>query len=146
MILIVDANVIISALIRDSTSRELLTISSFTFYSPDALLDSIEKYKEEFIEKSGLSREEFETLLDFILEKVAIVKQEEYKSKLEQANEIIGKIDVEDINYVALALSISNDGIWSDDKDFQKQNTIKIWTTKEVVKSTEEEHSEGKTI
>ena len=47
MILIVDVNVIISALIKDSKSREVLTFSSFIFYSPDTLLESIEKYEEE---------------------------------------------------------------------------------------------------
>lgn len=55
MIFIVDVNVVISALIRDGMSRELLTIPSFTFYSPDTLLESIEKYKDEIMEKSRLS-------------------------------------------------------------------------------------------
>ncbi|MBS3098861.1 hypothetical protein J4462_01470 [Candidatus Pacearchaeota archaeon] len=81
MILIADANAVISALIKDGKSRELLTLSQFTFYSPDKLIESIEKYKEEFIEKSGLSIEDFETLLNFILEKIIIVKQEDYESK-----------------------------------------------------------------
>ena len=91
---VIDANVIISALIRDSKSRELLTLSPFTLYSPDTLLGSIEKYKDEFIEKSGLTVEDFETLLNFILEKVTIIEQEGYESKLKQADEIIGHIDI----------------------------------------------------
>ena len=133
MILIVDANVIISALIRDSKTRELLTISPFTLYSPDTLLDSINKYKDEFIEKSGLSKEDFETLLNFILEKVIIIRQEEYKSKTEQADEIMSHIDIEDVDYMALALSIENDGIWSDDAHFQIQDKIKIYKTNDIV-------------
>jgi predicted nucleic acid-binding protein len=142
MILIVDANIIISALIRESKSRELLTISPFTLYSPDTLLDSIEKYKDEFTEKSGLSTEDFETLLNFILEKVTIVKKEEYKSKLEQADEIMSHIDVEDVNYIALALSRENDGIWSDDAHFQKQDKIKVYKTEDIVKLVKEEDDE----
>jgi len=144
MILIVDANVIISALIRDSKSRELLTISPFTLYSPDTLLDSINKYKEEFIEKSGLSAEDFETLLNFILEKVTIIKQEEYKSKLEQADKIMGHIDIEDVDYIALALSIENGRIWSDDAHFQKQDKIKSYKTEDIVKIVEKEMAERK--
>jgi len=139
MILIVDANVIISALIKDNKSRELLTIPPFTLYSPDTLLDSINKYREEFIEKSGLSAEDFETLLNFILDKVTIVKQEEYNSELEQADEIMGHIDIEDVNYIALALSIQNDGIWSDDAHFQKQDKIKVFKTEDIVKLMEKE-------
>lgn len=139
MILIVDANVIISALIKDSKSRELLTTSNFTFYSLDTLLDSINKYKKEIIDKSKLSKEDFEILLDFIIEKIIIIKQENYKSKLEQANEIIGNIDLEDIPYVALALSIENDGIWTDDFHFQKQDRIKIYRTEYIIKIVDEE-------
>src|SRR3989344_178562 len=138
MILIADANAVISALIKDGKSRELLTLSQFTFYSPDKLIESIEKYKEEFIEKSGLSIEDFETLLNFILEKIIIVKQEDYESKLEQADKIIGHIDVEDVYYIALALSIENDGIWSDDVHFQKQDEIKVYKTEDIIKIVEE--------
>jgi len=111
MILIVDVNVIISALIKDSKSREVLTFSSFIFYSPDTLLESIEKYEEEIMEKSGIMGEEFETLLNFILGKVNVVKQEDYKFKLEEAKGILGHVDVEDVPFIALALSIENDGI-----------------------------------
>jgi predicted nucleic acid-binding protein len=134
MILIVDANVIISALIRDSKTREILALSPFTLYSPDTLIESIDKYKQEFIDKSGLSEEDFGTLLNFILEKVTIVKQEGYKSKLEQTKEIMRNVDIEDANYIALALSMENDGIWSDDAHFGKQDKIKIWKTKDIVK------------
>ena len=137
MILIVDANIIISALIRNSKTRELLTIFSFTLYSPDTLLESIEKYKEEFIEKSGLTSKDFEILLNFLLEKITVVKQKEYKSKIEQAKSIIGHIDIEDIDYIALALSMKNDGIWSDDAHFQKQDRIKIYKTEDIVKIVE---------
>ncbi|MBI2045042.1 hypothetical protein HYT23_03215 [Candidatus Pacearchaeota archaeon] len=142
MILIVDANVVISALIRNSKSRELLTISPFTFYSPDTLLESIEKYKEEFIQKSELSDKDFETLLGFILEKITIVNQREYKPKLEQARDIISHIDIGDVNYIALALSVENDGIWSDDTHFQKQDKIKVYKTEDIVRLMEKENFE----
>ena len=135
MIFIVDVNVVISALIRDSTSRGLLTASPFTFYSPDTLLGSIEKYKDEIIEKSGLSAGDFETLLDFILGKITIIRKHKYELKLEQANNIMGNIDIEDVPFIALALSIENNGIWTDDSDFERQNTIKIWKTEDILKS-----------
>jgi len=139
MILIVDANVVISALIRNSKSRELLTISPFVLYSPDTLLESIEKYKEEFIQRSELSDKDFETLLSFILEKITIVNQQEYKSKLEQAQDIIGHIDIGDVDYIALALSVKNDGIWSDDAHFQKQDKIKVYQTEDIVRLIEKD-------
>ncbi|MBS3060935.1 MAG: hypothetical protein J4432_05530 [DPANN group archaeon] len=33
----------------------------------------------------------------------------------------------------ALALSIDNDGLWTADKDFDKQNKIKVWKTKDLI-------------
>ena len=134
MIFIVDVNVVISALIRDSTSRGLLTASPFAFYSPDTLLLSIKKYKDEIIEKSGLTSGEFETLLDFILGKITIIKNEEYESNLEQASIIMGNIDLEDVPFIALALSIENDGIWSDDRDFDRQDSINVCNAEDVLK------------
>ena len=137
MILIVDANVVISALIRDGKSRELLIYSPFTFYSPDSLLESIEKYKDEFVKKSGLTLEEFEVVLNFILKRIIIVKKEEYESQLMRANEIMGHIDVEDVAYVALALFIEGSVIWSDDAHFQKQDEIQVYRTEDVVRRIE---------
>jgi predicted nucleic acid-binding protein len=45
----------------------------------------------------------------------------------------MGKIDIEDVNYIALALSIENNGIWSDDKHFLKQDKIRVYRTEEII-------------
>jgi predicted nucleic acid-binding protein len=29
-------------------------------------------------------------------------------------------------------LAVPNEGIWTEDKDFEKQKTVKIWKTKEL--------------
>ena len=52
---------------------------------------------------------------------------------MDEAKEIIGKIDEKDIQFVALALSIKNDGIWSNDKHFEKQNKIQIFKTANII-------------
>ena len=41
-------------------------------------------------------------------------------------------IDEKDAPIIACALAISNEGIWTEDKHFEKQNRIKIWKTKEL--------------
>ncbi|GAH81434.1 unnamed protein product, partial [marine sediment metagenome] len=48
-------------------------------------------------------------------------------------DEIFGIIDKKDIAFIALALSIKNDGIWSNDKDFDQQTEIKVFTTNEIM-------------
>ena len=42
-------------------------------------------------------------------------------------------IDEKDVQFIALALSIKNDGIWTNDKHFKKQNAIKILTTHDII-------------
>jgi len=53
---------------------------------------------------------------------------------LDEAEEIIGRIDLDDIPFIVLALAIQNDGIWTEDKDFRRQSRIKIWSTAELIK------------
>lgn len=44
------------------------------------------------------------------------------------------RIDPSDTPFIALALSIESDGIWSDDDHFQMQDRVRIWKTKELVR------------
>jgi predicted nucleic acid-binding protein len=43
-------------------------------------------------------------------------------------------IDLNDSPILACALAIDNQGIWTEDKDFEKQNKIKIWKTADLKK------------
>jgi predicted nucleic acid-binding protein len=42
------------------------------------------------------------------------------------------RIDPDDSPFIALAMSIENEGIWSDDKHFMVQDAIKIWKTAQL--------------
>ncbi len=83
MIFIIDVNVVISALIRNGKSRELLIDSPFILYSPETLIPSIRKYENLILEKSRLSKDEFKILLNLIIDKIVIVKKENYQKFLE---------------------------------------------------------------
>jgi predicted nucleic acid-binding protein len=58
-----------------------------------------------------------------------------YEEKIKEALKIMVDIDIKDTPYVALALSFDNDGIWSEDKGFFKQDKIKVWKTQEIIKA-----------
>jgi len=55
------------------------------------------------------------------------------KPHLEEANKLIGSIDPNDIPFVALALAVENDGIWSSDKHFKRIKGIKVWKTSDLL-------------
>jgi len=42
--LVIDANIILSALIKDSTTRKILIGSAIDFYAPEYLIEEVEKY------------------------------------------------------------------------------------------------------
>ena len=138
MNIVVDTNIFISALIKDSLTRKLIINSKNNLLFPKFELEEIEKYKPEIIRKSGLSEREFYILLLKLLNYVKIIPthiSSQYKKK---AFKIIGKIDPKDVIFIATALAF-NAIIWSDDKHFKKQKVIKILTTKQVMQLFKED-------
>lgn len=97
------------------------------------------KHKEEILQKSGLSIAEFNALLNAINEKLILIPDEEIQHK-EKAQDIMEPIDIKDSIFIAIALSTNNEGIWSEDKHFEKQNIIKIWKTNDIMKHLGIEH------
>ena len=43
------------------------------------------------------------------------------------------KEETGDFPFLALALSVANNGIWTADKHFERQKKVKIWKTDELV-------------
>jgi len=138
MKLIIDTNILISSLLKDSTTREILLNESLNFYLPEIVLSEVNKYLPYIIQKSELSEEEIKKLLNTILENLILVPIEEYEKKMNEGMKIIGNIDEKDTQFIALALSIENDGIWSNDKHFEKQKKIKVFKTIDTLNLLEE--------
>ncbi len=132
MNIVVDTNIFMSALIKDSTARNLIINSSDNLLFPEFEFYEIEKHMEELLEKSKLSNQEFQDLFSSLLKYVKIIKTNEIINYKKQASDIIGKIDEDGVIFVATALAYDA-AIWSDDSDFQKQNKIKILTTKDII-------------
>ena len=144
MKLIIDTNILISSLLKDSTTREILLNESLNFYLPEIVLSEVNKYLPYIIQKSELSEEEIKKLLNTILENLILVPIEEYEKKMNEGMKIIGNIDEKDTQFIALALSIENDGIWSNDKHFEKQKKIKVFKTIDTLNLLEELSIKGK--
>ena len=144
MKLIIDTNVLISSLIKDSTTREILLNESIDFYVPEIILSEINKYIHYIAQKSELSEEEVKKLLNTHMENLHLVPIDEYEGKMDEGMNIIGEIDEKDTQFIALALSIKNDGIWSNDKHFDKQSKIQVYKTLDIVNLLEK-HSKLET-
>lgn len=128
--IVLDTNIIISALIKPGITREIIIKNSFEFLTPAYTLTEIYKYKGLICEKSGISFKEFDELIKKLFKYIQVLNPTFYFSYLKEASKLIE--DIEDIPFIATALAF-NCPIWSDDKHFQKQNSIRIYTTKEII-------------
>lgn len=133
MRLVIDTNILIAALIRDSVTREIIMNSGWTFYYPFVAMEEIMKYKSLILNKSCLDEADYEILIRKLIGKMNLIEQYRMLPFLESAYGIIGKIDKNDVPFIALALAIDNDGLWSDDSDFDKQKEIRVWKTKDII-------------
>ncbi len=57
MKIVIDTNKLMSALIKDSLTRTIITTSGWSFYYPNISFQEIEKYKNVILEKSEMSEE-----------------------------------------------------------------------------------------
>ncbi|MAF99458.1 MAG: hypothetical protein CMH61_02495 [Nanoarchaeota archaeon] len=132
MNIVIDSNVLFSALIKDSLTRKIILEYDGQFLFPSFIFEEMEKHKAELFRKSGLSQEEFDQLLIFILKKTIIVPTEILYPYRKRALEIIGHIDKDDVLFFACALAYLNSFIWSDDKKLKEQSIIRILNTSEM--------------
>ena len=132
MKIILDVNVILSALIRDSTTRKIILNSEFDFYFPELSLHKIRKYKDYILEKSGLTEEEYNKIMATLFKYIKLVPTEEIEKNWGEAKKIMEHIDTEDVVFIATSLSIKDSVIWSDDRHFEKQDKLKVLKTKDI--------------
>lgn len=130
MKLIVDANIIFSALIKNATTREIILLSTYEFYIPEFIFTELKKHFLELEEKTGLNKNRLNEILNEFFSIIRIIPFEEYSSKILEAEKICP--DKDDIDYFALALKF-NCGIWSNDKILKEQDKIKVYNTKELI-------------
>jgi predicted nucleic acid-binding protein len=71
--IVIDSNILFSALIKDSVTRRMILEYDGFFLFPSFIFEELEKHKGELLKKSGMKRKNFETLLNLLLKKVLIV-------------------------------------------------------------------------
>ena len=133
MRLIVDTNVIISALIKDSMTRYIITHIPSELITIGFSEKELSKYKARILKKAMINEIEFEAILNKLKEKLIILNDFTIQKNMEEASRIMDRIDPNDTPFIAAALATNSD-IWSDDKHFERQNKVKVWKTKDLEK------------
>ena len=130
MLLVVDANILMSALISRGVTLDLLFSDKLQLIVPDWIFVEIDEHREEVLEKSTLTKEEFELFINLIITRLEIVPAEEFKMFLEEADKF--SPDPDDVVYFALALKFGCP-VWSNDSKLKEQPVVKVFTTEELL-------------
>ena len=138
MDLVVDTNVVFSALIAGGKTRELIITGPADLHAPEFFYTELEGHREEVAAKTGLSERDLSVLLNLVFEHVHIVPREEFDHSLGDARDHIADIDPDDVPFLALALHLDA-GVWTDDNHFQQQDAVPVWRTHELVDRFAEE-------
>src|SRR3989338_1117325 len=111
---IIDTNILLAALIKDSTTRKIIVKSGWEFYYPELSFHEVRKYKDLVLAKSGVSDEEYTQLLNLLLKYIILVPEEKIYQHADKAGEIMRKIDKDDVVFIAAALGMDSMRVWSD--------------------------------
>lgn len=133
MKIILDSNILFSALIKDSKARRIILEYEGFFLFPQYIFEEMEEHIEELLKKSKLPKNEFNTLLAIILKKVMIIPNNVLFPYRNKALDIVKDIDKDDILFVACALAYPNSIIWSNDKRLKNQKSVRVLNTNEIL-------------
>lgn len=133
MIIVVDSNVLFSALVKDSLTRKLIYELNVDLIFPEIVFEELRKYKEELVRKSKLSEEEFDKTFRLILKYIRIIPTEQIKHCRDEAWELIKNHSPEDVMFLACVLAFEGSILWSDDKKLKRQSRVGVFNTAEIM-------------
>ena len=132
MKVVIDSNRVIAALLKDSTTRELVFSKNFEFVAPSFIRSEIEKYRLDILRKASLTDDMFGALLSLLFERITILAIEDYTSFLKECEKELG--DLNDVPYLAAAKASSAAGIWTHDPHFLDQHRVMVFTNIDMLR------------
>ena len=131
MKLVIDANILFSALIKDGFTVDIIVRDDIELFAPEFLFDEFLQHKEEILYKTKRSGEKFYELFDSIKELIKIISEKDVKDVINEAERI--SPDPKDVPYIALALKLEIP-IWSNDNRLKEQGKVMVYSTEEIIK------------
>ena len=101
MIIIIDSNILVSAIIKDGFTRELIVQCKEQLVAPEYLFQEIRNNEEEILLKSKLNIKDYRDLLKILLKYITIIPNEVIMSHREEA---IKRVETSPINIAGLKI------------------------------------------
>lgn len=110
MRLVVDANVLFAALLKEGATRKIFRAGQLEFYSPSFVLEEFSRHKTALLDKSEASERELFEVFEKLEKIIVFAERDEYDAHVDEA--LLACEDENDAPYVALAAFL-NCGVWS---------------------------------
>lgn len=89
MKLVIDTNIIFSALVKSGLARELILNKNFELITPAFTLSEIYKYKKTICKKAKINKEEFDILIQTLFKYIKIINPSLYLIYINKAKLLI---------------------------------------------------------
>ena len=132
--LIIDTNILLACLLRDSTTRELLLDNRVILYAPEHLISETQKHliaSDRVRRRINLSKSQLISLFTSLTAEITVINSEDYSSHINTALGIAPH--PEDAPFLALGLHLKIP-LWTNDAGIAQQNQVQIITTSELFK------------
>lgn len=133
MRLVVDTNILLSALLTDSATRRLFVLGKHDLYYPIEALRELEMCERAFIKRGRVDEDEFNRVKEKLLRGVQLISVKNFPEVRKVATKIMQTIDSEDAMFVAVALIVPDCKIWSNDKHLKAQRRVEVVSTEDLL-------------
>ena len=133
MELVIDANILISALLKEGITRELLFNDELILHTPEFIIEEFFKHITPLAQKAHTTKHALQDLAKVLIieSNIKIISKDDVRSCIKKAEQI--SPDPDDVMYFATAIKL-NCGIWSNDKKMKNQKHVRVYATHDLVK------------
>lgn len=129
---VVDANVLFGALLRDGTTRRLLLYGGLELHTPPTIWAEFERNRTELLKKSRATEAAFDLLLGALRDRIVDVPLPLIRERIAEAAASLGRGGGLDAPYVAAALALRAT-LWTQDKKLREKAPVPVVSTEDVV-------------
>ncbi len=130
---VIDANILITALIGSWKTFEIIDSGKCIFYAPSIITKEVQKHLSYVCLKTQRKPDEVYRRFYSLLKCVKVIQNNKHHTFLEIAKQHMTR-DLSDTEYLSCALAVKADFIWTNDKDFISQKLVPCKTTEQLLK------------
>ena len=85
------------------------------------------------MKKAKLSEENFDLLMQILLDNVELVPFEDFSGDYDRAMSIMETVDENDAPFLAVGLALGTEGIWTEDRHFLHQDLLNVYSNRDLI-------------